>query len=453
MYGVNPLSKMKLSPEEKKALERDILQVVEEKQINKQKEWLIGNREIIFYCFQNLTHTFLISFLHGGLLSKRHKLLYPLFIRYSPKRLLPYLRNLAEVTEALKELGFAFKDSLLQIKKLMSYNREIAEIEIAVLISTLYRELDQVVSNVEFDLTLHKISVPKIQIEKYVKQDKNYLKFVKEIHDYINVNMVDSLDGCYIHGSLGSSDYIKGYSDVDLLMVLSKTAVLSPHKLTGLRSKMLRLSKKFHFIDPLQHHGVFILTFFDVAFFPQTYFPFVLFNYSQSLLDNKGSQIHFKERNSFFERQNQCWEMYVTFQRWHEKKVKIKNLYDWKSKCQYFILSPLIYLDSKGTYLYKKEFFERIGQYSFDEEILNKISTIRKDWEQKAYSTLGDKIKRILIRIFSYTLNAFLIKEIVNTFLYRKIPAWIINLVGHVEVQNFYLYWLNNDSRFKLDAH
>lgn len=443
---------MKLSPEEKKALERDILQVVEEKQINKQKEWLTENREIILYCLQNFSRTLLISFLHGGLFSKRHKLLYPFFIRYSPKRLLPYLRDLAEVTEALKESGVTFKDSSSQIKKLKNYNREITEIEIAILISTLYRELNQVVSNMEFDLTSHKISIPKIQIKKYVKQDKNYLKSVKEIHDYINVNMIDSLDGCYVHGSLGFSDYIKGYSDVDLLIVISKTAVLSPRKLIGLRSKMLRLSKKFHFIDPLQHHGIFILTSFDVAFFPQTYFPFVLFNYSQSLLDNKGEQIHFKERNSFFERQNQCWRMYSTFKEWYERKIKIKNLYDWKSKCQYFILSPLIYLQSKDIYLYKKEFFERIRQYSFDEEILNKISTIRRDWEQKVYNTSGDKIKRILIRIFSYILNVFLIKEIISRFLYRKIPAWIMNSVGHADVQKFYLCWLKNDSRFKLDA-
>src|SRR5262245_25938389 len=121
--------------------------------------------------------------------------------------------------------------------------------------------------------------VLRLEIEPYSRRHPQVL----EMQEYLRHHLEESLAEAVVHGSLGTGEEM-AYSDFDALVVLrdvvfdsSSLLVYTARRLHAARSIMYRM-------DPLQHHGWFVLAESHLKQYPVTYFPPELFAWSRSLL-------------------------------------------------------------------------------------------------------------------------------------------------------------------------
>jgi len=103
-----------------------------------------------------------------------------------------------------------------------------------------------------------------------------------------------------VHGSLGTYDNIS-YSDFDALVILRDSAFENVSTLIEVAEVLTKCQKHMRHFDPLQHHGWFVLTEYDLINYCEAYFPIALFNYAKSISSRKRIKLALKTRNSTFE--------------------------------------------------------------------------------------------------------------------------------------------------------
>ncbi len=86
------------------------------------------------------------------------------------------------------------------------------------------------------------------------------------------------------HGSLSTFDYEKNFSDLDTIFVFKKDVLYNPKLLLEAKKAISKLVKYLYQICILQHHFHFIITEIDLDFYPNNYFPSVLFNHTTQIV-------------------------------------------------------------------------------------------------------------------------------------------------------------------------
>lgn len=425
--------------EEDITLEKNMFYVIQNKLLNNDDLWLKNNQDIILYCLQNTLVSFLNSFLHGSFLTKKSRLFYPWFLEYGSSILNQQVAKLQSLLHVLDRLGFNFTSSAQQLKLLLAKKKK-KDLDIATFISVIYQDMESCFSKYLGDrqYNLQNIKIEPFNINLLCK-DKNYLNPLKRIIKYLNEEIKDDLIGFYLHGSLATMDYVKGYSDVDTFMVIERTTMQSPYRLVKLRNNCLKLYKMFFSIDPIQHHGILAVTFFELNFFSQGYFPLVLFQYAKSLLKGKGHELKIIERDSKIDRNNLYWKMISTIRGWHQQDIKSPNMYELKSRCQYLLLTPIVFLQTKDIFLYKRDFFDKF-RINKKDDLLNRISQMRNQWQKLVYQTKADFLKRKIISITFCIFNLFVGLKLTKGLIYSKVPSLISRLIKQSEVKNFVFY-------------
>ncbi|MDO8549620.1 MAG: hypothetical protein Q7S39_05655 [Ignavibacteria bacterium] len=183
-----------------------------------------------------------------------------------------------------------------------------------------------------------------------------------------------------VHGSIGTREE-NFYSDYDGLVIIKNELFNSKKKLSDACLKLHRCLKILYQFDPLQHHGWFILTESDLKNYPQTYFPHELFEFSRSLLPDKGLEIEISLKDSY-----DYLEPFNNLSQAIMKKVdskKLKNLYALKGLLSQFMLLPSLYCqarDKKG--IFKKFSFDEARKDFAEDEwaVMDIVSEIRKNW-------------------------------------------------------------------------
>ncbi len=213
---------------------------------------------------------------------------------------------------------------------------------------------------------------------------RNHEPHIETWKDFIPDLLENDLVGAYIHGSTATGERI-AYSDVDALIIIKDEVFQNPRRLAKTAYKLNRALKYFYKIDPLQHHGWFVLTESDLLDYPQTYFPAEIFKYSKSLFPDKGLQIEL-----FFDPKKQDYQTpfmeLAAGVRWQlEKEEYPKNMYQLKGLLSRFMLLPALYCqarDEKG--IFKKFSFRKASQDFPDStwSIMDEVSGIRSDWHQ-----------------------------------------------------------------------
>jgi len=99
----------------------------------------------------------------------------------------------------------------------------------------------------------------------------------------------DFLYGFYIHGSYATGENIN-YSDLDLLMIINDE-FRNKKSYIKFRQAIEDFSYKF---DPFQHHSPFVIYKSELYNYPQTYFPYELFEYTVSVLKDRGLSLEIK---------------------------------------------------------------------------------------------------------------------------------------------------------------
>jgi hypothetical protein len=205
---------------------------------------------------------------------------------------------------------------------------------------------------------------------------------VNEMSSFLSLNLKDDLLGAYVIGSLGTYEEIP-YSDFDALVIISDSVFESVDKLAEITCKLDSARHIMFDYDPLQHHGWFILTEFDMRFYPNHYFPVEPLKFSKSLFPDKGlrltAQIHISTEL--------CIANFISLSDSIIDQIKNKNypnnLYNLKSLLSRFMLLPSLYVqanDMKG--IFKKYSFDVSRQdfSSGDWLIMEDVSRLRAEW-------------------------------------------------------------------------
>ena len=260
-----------------------------------------------------------------------------------------------------------------------------------------------------------------IDISGYNKNDIEYIKPLMEVKKYANENLKQYLSGFYLHGSLATKDYIKGWSDVDTLIIVSKETLKDPKKLLKLRDRVYYSREFFYQIDPLQHHGSIAISEYDINNYCQTYFPIPIFKYAKSFFgDDKNMQFAVRDFSS--EAISKLFWFVSYFRKLNIEKKLNPGSYDTKALLHSITLFPTMYLQSKGILLYKKFSFDA-AKKDFKKnawKVIDDVSLIRCNWEASDVFPPIHQFSKFN-PLFFYQLNSKIMDLFKNVKKYNKV--------------------------------
>ena len=327
--------------------------------------------DAIINFLQDELHDIIYSYINGGF-SNKGFVFYPLVKDLSDKNK-KKINDLKAVAEFLSERGYDFSSTLGLFKKSRLNGKNAS-----VFISCLYKDFS---SAKKPETKTKRIKCEKFNFNDYVKQDSGYLEPVLELNRFAEDKLREYLADLHIHGSIATRDYVKGWSDLDTLIIIKKSVLDNPELLVKLRNLLYTSKKYFYRIDPLQHHGHMVTTEHDLDYYCQTFFPMVLFKYSKSVFVKKS--LNLKIRDSKTESANRFRSFVDYFRNLYLNKNFSMGSYELKFLFHAIALFPTLYLQAKGMHVYKKFSFA-IARKDFDGNLWNPIdavTNIRKEWK------------------------------------------------------------------------
>jgi hypothetical protein len=165
----------------------------------------------------------------------------------------------------------------------------------------------------------------------------------------------------FLHGSLATLDYERGFSDLDTFVVLRREHVVDPQLLPELQRTFYPLTSQMYCTDPLQHHGFFFVTEIDLQYYPETYFPLTLLDHAKALGDNENISIRI--RPSFLEARRSVWDILQYLRvKFITNAGSFRSLYELKLFLSYVLLLPALFLQATGRPTYKRFSFDLASQ-------------------------------------------------------------------------------------------
>ena len=297
-------------------------------------------------------------------------------------RLNGLIKELIALTNCFGSASRAFREVLLEVQdKSRAYpSRNLAEI-----IVKGYQLLEQYINTFETRSTYITFTNMK---NSFWWQEINRRKTLEPVRNFANILRDKGKDygilGAWIHGSIGTLDDIPGYSDFDALVLLSDDVCYNAKKLLEAQTFLTKLSTQFYLYDPLQHHGIFVLTLTDLKAYPEAFFPVELFRYASPCLVKESNLSIVYVRDDFIERKQIFVGAVRTLRKFGLKENRSLFGYDIKAFIQTLVLLPAFYLQLKnGVYYYKKFTFD-LARKDFPESIwsiLDKATKLRSNWK------------------------------------------------------------------------
>mgnify|MGYP001559612444 FL=1 len=345
---------------------------------------------------QNELNSILNSFINGGFSNKGY-IFYP-FVKDVSKGNIIKIKRLEKVAVFLHNNGHDFSESIKYFKNGIS-NGNFAQI-----LSALYKDFSKI-ENIGTKL-IKKLKCEEVSIKEYNKSDMDYVKPLEGLKKYANKNLKQYLLGFYLHGSLATKDYIRHWSDVDTVSIISKDTIKYPKKLLELRNNMYYARRFFCQIDPLQHHGSIVISEYDMESYCQVYFPIPVFQYAKSFFKHD-SVMQFRARDFSNESIRRLFWFVSYFRKFAIEKRFNLGSYDFKVLLHSITLFPTMYLQAKGINVYKKFSFD-LAKKEFNKRLwrpIDTISSIRKKWKTPNKIPLIDLISSVN-PLLAYQLNS-----------------------------------------------
>ncbi|MBL7076038.1 MAG: nucleotidyltransferase domain-containing protein [Kiritimatiellae bacterium] len=191
-----------------------------------------------------------------------------------------------------------------------------------------------------------------------------------------------SVESCLfagLHGSMATLDYTP-YSDIDALVVLTPEAATDPDRLLDIRRQTTRACSHLYAYDPLQHHGVFACTGYDLRYYPEAFLPLATLQRAKGF--SGACSFDVAVRNS-------ADEAHDNFRRVTSAILSRSALDLCKADARLVKLTlsacylvPCLFLGAIGEFCYKGDSFGRIGTYIDREtlDVLTELSRIRDTW-------------------------------------------------------------------------
>ena len=203
--------------------------------------------------------------------------------------------------------------------------------------------------------------------------------YVQRLGDAANGCLKESLCGAYVHGSLGTGEEV-AYSDFDALLILRDDIFQSKEHLAQTCHTVLRTQKLLSDYDPLQHHGFFVISESDLRHYPDSVFPQVLFEHAKSLM-RAGDKVELQVPDAHCDQLRPLLGMLDAIERKAKHPGSMTNLFEVKLFLSQLMLVPCLFLQAKGTPVFKRESFAIVR--GLDESTWRAVefaSALRKDW-------------------------------------------------------------------------
>ena len=251
--------------------------------------------------------------------------------------------------------------------------------------------------------------------------DLSYKKKLQTISDKFKIISNDYNSFFIIHGSLGDGNYVKGWSDVDVVCFLSDEILNKQELLINFRKSCEGLWELMIDLCPFQHHGILFLPKSFTKYYENSLMPIQALQKGCIIEPSSKNELEIsimsntdpiETANSLMLRLSIGKEAIKSrLYKHHGKdgtylnidfKNKSDNMYQLFSLISYFMLVPALTFTSINKPCYKADSFKKIDQVFSKKSTLfiNLLSSIRKDWEE------------------NFKLNN------------NSIPDWIINRLG-----------------------
>jgi predicted nucleotidyltransferase len=213
--------------------------------------------------------------------------------------------------------------------------------------------------------------------------DSNIADFLKVFETYCQDNISRFALGIFLHGSLATNDYT-GFSDVDAGIFVKNEVMLDPGLLKKLQVRIkgaLRLILNF---ENLQHHGFFIIPEYFLMRYPEEYLPLDSLKLSKVVGTSFEVKLNAKRNKAL------AYEKYMRIHNFVKDGCREpNNLYEIKHQLSTLMLFPVLYLQAKGTYVYKKKSFDLVKKVIPDSSaVMDEMGEIRRHWNRFSFKLL-----------------------------------------------------------------
>lgn len=269
----------------------------------------------------------------------------------------------------------------------------------------------------------------------FIKEYNGNYRIGRDIKKLVNYFYQDLFLAVVVHGSLATNELVP-YSDFDGLLIV-KDEYKDSRLLKNFIEKSMKLIYKF---DPLQHHGWFIIYENQLKNYPQTYFPYELFNYAKAIYPEDGfeTEILLNEQIDYLQ---PLMKMLNSL----EKKISLdfypKNFYQLKSYLSEIMMLPVLYVqwkEKKGVF--KKHCYEILDEMAANDEWrpVKIASDYRTKWrKRKSLLTYilsnftSERIRKIVTKYYRERLNEFRLPNEYNRDLMRLIDLLKVKIEAH----------------------
>ena len=266
-----------------------------------------------------------------------------------------------------------------------------------------------------------------INFEKFETSNKTIIEIQQELS-----SIEKNLTQCLIHGSYATNEEIE-YSDFDGLIIINKNAFASFDNFRKTIDVIKKSNKLIQTLDPLQHHGWFILLENELNYYDETFLPVEVLNISKSLLVKEKSaiKINLKSNSNFILGIDKLSKQLLDK---IESRDYPRNYYQIKSLLSEFMMLPTLYYQAKVKKgIYKKYSFEIVKDDFGDAwNIMDKISLIRCNWSEyfiknSVNATHNNYLTRYLFKKYNKKASTNLLSFLSDEF-YGEMKALIIQM-------------------------
>lgn len=352
---------------------------------------------------QNLFHQSLQNYFYGVFNSRATNYFYPIVHSLSSERVKKSIGDQVKHLAIIGDIEVATNDY-----------------SVAELFCRMYQQLKSICHDKDVEKS-HNVTIRNsYKTTNYRRNCKS--RILHNLIEYLRRNTIeDYVDTLLIHGSFSTRDYVPGVSDLDMLIIINEDTMSHPSKLQRLHKICYRSLHYFYQIDPLQHHGYFILTPFDLSYFPQTFFPTLLFDFSTLVFGNASFCVSLRPCDSEKENILRSTLDYLG----GTNPGKIKHVHAYKMYFNVLQLLPIAYFQYIGKAMYKKYSFNPfVALFPQSFEIFSECRRLRLNWQvphlQRNY------LEDVLFRIFSNPK----IRMLLNNKMYIDVPEYMYKIVG-----------------------
>jgi len=216
-----------------------------------------------------------------------------------------------------------------------------------------------------------------VSVQHYSGANEVAIRIARALQEKAGAELI----GAYVHGSIGTGEEIS-YSDFDGLVIVNNGCMSDPDRLFRLVLALKETEQMMTDMDPLQHHGWFVLTEKDLECYPENYFPLVLFQYAKCLFGSKNFRVTLNSEGYAIQFKKTFYHLADSILHKLETNSFLENNYVFKNLLSEFMLLPAVYFQAKtGNGIFKKFSFEKIENETGEKfEVMRTISLLRQQW-------------------------------------------------------------------------